>query len=328
MMLEPLLLDPVYVEKIWGGRNLERLFGRRLPAGKIGESFEIACRGDGDTTVAEGAEKGKRLSELIAEDGPALMGRAIHEKYHGRFPLLVKILDANDILSVQVHPTDAYAAQHETGGDTGKEETWFVIEAREGARLIKGLKPGTTPETFARLLKEGRLEACLNAFPVSAGDVVHVPTGTVHAIGAGLVLAEIQRNSNVTYRVYDWNRVGADGEPRPLHVDDAMEVIDWHQNLPDRLTPAVLGRGDVTHKRLAACDFYEIESYEGRGAFPLDLDGEAFRMAIVIRGTGRMRHVRGETPFAAGQSVLIPAAMGHMDFELEAPSLVLMVRPV
>jgi len=327
--MEPLLFEPIFVEKIWGSRNLERVLGKHPPAGKkIGESFEIACRGDGDSVVAAGADKGRRLSELVARDPEGVMGKAISEKYGGRFPMLLKFLDANDVLSVQVHPTDAYAAAHEPGGDTGKEETWYVIEAREGAQLIKGLKKGTRPEDFRRLLDEGRLEECLNSFPVSAGDVVHLPTGTVHAIGAGLVLAEIQRNSNVTYRVYDWNRVGADSKPRQLHIEQAMEVVDWGQDLPDKVTPDVLEEGPVTRKRLAGCDFYEIESFEGQGEFSIGGDGEAFRMAIVIRGSGRMGYEGGERRFGSGESYLIPGAMEEVTFEAEGGTVVLAAKPL
>lgn len=329
MKMEPLLFEPILVEKIWGGRNLERALGRRLPEGKIGESFEIACRGDGDSVVTRGLHKGRRLSELVEEDPAGLMGSAIVEKYEGRFPLLLKILDANDVLSVQVHPTDAYAAGHETTGDTGKEETWYVIEARDGAKLIKGLKKGTTSEEFTRLLSEGRLEECLNAFEVSPGDVVHVPTGTVHAIGAGTLLAEIQRNSNVTYRVYDWGRVGADGTPRQLHIDQAMEVIDWEQDLPDTITPEVVSDdGCLVLDRLFRCEFYEIENWRGTGEFSVDPGGEAFRLVIVLSGSGRMCYGGDRLNIAKGESYLVPAVMDCVTFDVKDAAKVLVVTPL
>jgi len=326
--MEPLLFAPVFVEKIWGGRNLERVLGKRLPEGKIGESFEIACRRDGDTVVCRGGNEGRRLSELVEEDPAGLMGSAVNEKYGGRFPMLLKILDANDVLSVQVHPTDEYAALYEGGGDTGKEETWYVIEARGNAKLIKGLKKGTTREDFARLLSEGHLEECLNTFAVSPGDVVHVPTGTVHAIGAGLMLAEIQRNSNVTYRVYDWGRVGADGSSRSLHIEQAMEVIDWDQDLPDKVAVEVIADdGRLVHERLFCCDFYEIESYRGAGAFAVESGGRAFRMVIVLSGAGRMCCGGRCVNVAKGESYLIPAAMDRLNCDVEDAATVLVVTP-
>lgn len=242
--------------------------------------------------------------------------------------MLFKILDANDVLSVQVHPTDEYAARDEAGGDTGKEETWYVIEARDNAELIKGLKKGTTREEFARLLKEGRLEECLNAFPVSPGDVVHVPTGTVHAIGAGLMLAEIQRNSNVTYRVYDWGRVGADGKPRSLHVEQAMEVIDWGQDLPDKITPEVVtDDGGLVRERMFSCDFYEIEGYGGTGVFAVEPGGNAFCTVIVLSGSGHMHYGGDCLNIAKGESYLVPAAMDRVTLDVEDAATVLVVTP-
>ena len=326
--MQPYLFRPIYIEKIWGADNLTRVLNKRLPAGKrIGESFEISRRPNEESVVARGADAGRTLRWLIERDPVALLGPDVCQKYDSRFPLLLKFLDANDVLSVQVHPTDAYAAR-KGESDTGKEETWYVIEARDNARLFKGLLPGTTPRTFRSLLAEGRLEECLNAFPVQAGDVVHLPAGTVHAIGAGTVLAEIQRNSNITYRVYDWNRPGPDGKPRPLHLDEALDVIDWQQGSPDKVTPSVIESSPALRQRLVAGDFYLLDSLKGSLPFSVPRERDAFRILVVIAGSGSIRFADGRTPYALGQSFLLPAALDDVEVLPDDPTTVLLCHPV
>jgi mannose-6-phosphate isomerase len=189
----------------------------------IAESWEIAAHPHGDTKVANGPLRGRSLAALTSEYGSELTGTFASP---GRFPLLVKLLDAHEKLSVQVHPDDVYARTHEDG-ELGKSEMWVVLHAEPEAALVLGLQPGATREAFGEALAAGRLEEWLHVLPVQAGDAVCVPAGTLHAILGGTVIAEIQQNSDATYRVYDWNRAGADGKPRPLHVDKAMEVIDF-----------------------------------------------------------------------------------------------------
>lgn len=220
----PLKFHPVYKEKIWGGDALARLFGRRLPSNKVGESWEIAAHPHGQSIVSKGPLAGTPLAELLRSSPREIMGRTPLAD-DGRFPLLVKLLDCNDWLSVQVHPDDEYARTHE--GDLGKQESWVVLYAAPGAQIVYGLQPGTTRAEFAAAIADNRVEQYLHKVNVKAGDVFSVPAGTVHALGRGVVVAEIQQNSDTVYRVYDWGRLGADGKPRELHVAKALDVIDF-----------------------------------------------------------------------------------------------------
>jgi len=326
--MEPYLFKPVFIEKIWGADNLARLLNKDLPRGKkIGESFEVSRRPNEESVVARGADAGKTLRLLIERDPVALLGPDVCDKSGSHFPLLLKFLDANDVLSVQVHPDDRYAAARGES-DTGKEETWYVIEARTDARLFKGLLPDTTPSSFRSLLEKGRLEECLNSFTVKPGDVVHLPAGTVHAIGAGTVLAEIQRNSNITYRVYDWNRIGPDGKPRDLHIEQALDVIDWRHDLPDKNAAVVLQTSPAHHERLVDGDFYLLDSLRGASPFPVPRERNAFRILIVIAGHGDIRFPDDRVPYALGQSFLLPAALDDVELLPDDPTTVLLCHPV
>jgi mannose-6-phosphate isomerase len=238
--LYPMTFAPLFKDYLWGGRNLERL-GRQLPpAGTVAESWEIAGHEDGTSVVDNGPYAGWPLTRVHAELGLDLIGQNnAWAEARGKFPLLVKLLDANTSLSVQVHPDDAYALAHE-GNELGKTEMWVVLHAEPGAELILGVAAGTTPEAFRQGIADAQLEPYLHRVSVQAGDHVCVPAGTLHAIMGGLIIAEIQQNSNTTYRVYDWGRVGADGRPRPLHVDQALDVIDFARVEPQLQSPTVL----------------------------------------------------------------------------------------
>jgi len=326
--MEPYVFKPIFIEKIWGADNLARVLNKDLPPGKkIGESFEVSRRPKEESVVARGPDAGRTLRMLIDNDPVAVLGADVCRKSGSRFPLLLKFLDANDVLSVQVHPTDHYAAEHGES-DTGKEETWYVIEARDNARLFKGLRPGTTPATFRSLLEKGRLEECLDSFSVKPGDVVHLPAGTVHAIGAGIVLAEFQRNSNITYRVYDWNRLGPDGKPRPLHVQEALDVIDWNRDLPRKAIPSTLGASPVLRQRLVDGDFYLLDSFHGSVPFPVPRERRSFRILVLVAGHGAIRFPDGSVPYALGQSFFLPAALEDVELLPEGATTALLCHPV
>lgn len=218
---------PIYKSKVWGGTALAKLFGRELPAQDIGESWELSDRGE-DTNKALQPKSIQHTSfrELIAGDPDYILGKRTHQRWgRDKFPLLVKFIDAREDLSVQVHPADPYAQKHEN--EYGKAECWAILHVEKGARIQRGLKPGTTKKQFAEALKKGAVEQLLHYFTPRPGDVLALPTGCVHAIGAGVVLAEIQQNSDVTYRVFDYNRPGLDGKPRALHVDKALDVTGF-----------------------------------------------------------------------------------------------------
>ena len=228
-MLYPLIFQPIFKERVWGGRELERLYGKKLPPGAvIGESWEISDRPGDASVIANGPLAGKDLRWLMEHHAPEILGGA-KPAADGRFPLLCKILDARDKLSLQVHPPANKAA--ELGGEP-KTEMWYIADAAPDARFYVGLKRGVTRAEFEKKISDGSVADCFHRVPVRAGDTMFLPSGRVHAIGDGLVIFEIQQNSDTTYRVFDWNRVGLDGKPRELHVAQSLASIDFNDFEP------------------------------------------------------------------------------------------------
>ncbi len=315
--LYPLTFAPVFKRYTWGGRKLARIAGRDAPEGRVAESWEVSAHPRGPTPVANGPLAGQLLSELLERYGEALVGRRNREAIsRRRFPLLIKLLDANEWLSVQVHPGDEYALRHE--GDLGKTEMWVVLQADPGAELIFGLDARTDAAALRRALAEGRLEALLHRLPARAGDVFFVPAGTVHALGPGLLLAEIQQSSDTTYRLYDWGRDPAGATPRPLHIEQALAVVDFSSIRPGRAEPETRSRDGGSVEILASCPSFETwrlslaagESYSGR------CDGETLELWCALAGGADFRW-RGEAVAGAAlQWVLLPAGLG--DFEVRA----------
>ncbi len=217
----PLILKPIFKEKPWGGRRLGTVLGKNLPPDvPIGESWELTIRPRETSIITNGPLAGKTLLEACA-----LYGISPFED--SRFPLLIKFIDAHDTLSVQVHPDDRYVSLHEDTEDSGKNEMWHILLADPGSSIILGLKEGITGKDLRRAIKDKSLEDYLNKIPVKEGDTFFIPSGAVHAIGRGIVLAEIQQNSDITYRLYDWERVDNEGNPRELHIEKALDVIDF-----------------------------------------------------------------------------------------------------
>lgn len=318
--LYPLLFQPVLKDYIWGGRALAAL-GRDLPAqGVIAESWEIAAHADGTTAVSNGRFANQPLTAVQAELGERLIGtRSAWAAERGKFPLLIKLLDANHPLSVQVHPDDDYALEH-AGNELGKTEMWVVLHAEPDAQVILGVKAGTTKGMFKAGIENGRLEPHLHYLPVKTGDHICVPAGSLHAIMGGLLIAEIQQNSNTTYRVYDWNRPGHDGKPRPLHVERALDVINFEQVEPAICPPTpIADAAGVRRSLLCQTPYFVTERVEmAAGAlFNGRCDGSTFE----IWGT-----IAGEVVVAAGQEdvvgltavmfTLLPAALG--DFSIRS----------
>jgi mannose-6-phosphate isomerase len=313
-LLYPLIFEPVLKDYIWGGRNLEKL-GRRLPPGKTAESWEIAAHEDGTAVATNGHFAGKLLTEIHQELGLDLIGsNNAWAQERNKFPLLIKLLDANQPLSVQVHPNDDYALEHE-GNELGKTEMWVVLYAEPEAAIILGVKSGTTPDDFRQAIFDGNLEQYLHQIPVNAGDVVCVPAGSLHAILGGLIIAEIQQNSNTTYRVYDWNRVDADGRARPLHIDKALDVINFKQVEPELCQPALIYEADgirryeLCRNRYFVTERVEIE--EG-AVFNGRCDGTTLEIWGVIEGQAAINGVE----LTAVRFTLLPAALG--DFTVKA----------
>lgn len=327
--LYPLTFTPALRDYLWGGRNLERLYGRQLPPGPTAESWEISAHPTASTVVDSGALRGWGLPDVLAAYGERLVGRrAAWALARNRFPLLVKLLDAEQRLSVQVHPPDEYALAHE-GNELGKTEMWYVLHAAPGARIILGTRPGVTAEAFRAALASGdRLADLLHEVPVGAGDAIFIPPGTVHAALEGLVINEVLQNSDTTYRVYDWGRIGPDGRPRPLHLDKAMEVINFDRPAPGPVQPLTLpGAPGVTYLRLAACRYFVVEKLTlSPGAhFAAATDGATLEMWGTIEGNATLVWSDGSVALPAIRYCLVPAALGPFTVQTAAGATLLRI---
>ncbi len=322
-MLYPMIFTPVLKDYIWGGRNLEMKLGRALPAGGVvAESWEIAGHEDGVSRVENGPFAGWPLTKVHAALGLDLIGSAnAWAQARGKFPLLVKLLDAHSPLSVQVHPDDAYALAHE-GNELGKTEMWVVLHAEPGAQLIVGVKAGTTPVAFRQAIEQTRLEPYLHRVAVRAGDHVCVPAGTLHAILGGLLIAEIQQNSNTTYRVYDWGRVGADGKGRPLHVDKALQVIDFGRVEPQVCPPTLISEQPGLRRELLCRNRYfttERVVLAAGARFGGACTGDSLEIWGVVEGQVRVN----ELALSAVRFCLLPAALGEYTVTAASPATLL-----
>jgi mannose-6-phosphate isomerase len=307
--LYPLLFEPVLKDFVWGGRALAERLGRTLPPGPVAESWEIAAHAEGASVVINGRWAGQPLTAVHAALGLDLIGTANDwAQARGLFPLLVKLLDAHDKLSVQVHPGDEYALAHE-GNELGKTEMWVVLHAEPDARVILGVKAGTTANAFRAAIAAGTLEQCLHSVPIAAGDHVCVPSGTVHAIMGGALIAEIQQNSNTTYRVYDWNRAPG-GRPRPLHVDKALDVIDFAQAEPMPRPPELIEAQDGRRRSLLCRNrYFTVERVELEpGAC---YEGVCDGYTLEIWGT-----LAGEVTIASDAAAFPPVDLAAVGFAL------------
>ncbi len=288
---DPIVFEPLFMERVWGGRHLETLLGKNLPGGRVGESWEIVDRDEAQSVVHTGPLRGSTLGELwTGRHADVFGGRA---GASSRFPLLFKLLDARERLSVQVHPpaTVAPALQGEP-----KTEMWYIANADEGADIFAGLRPGVTRAQFEQALGDGTVEQMIHRIEVKAGDCIFIPSGRVHAIGAGNVIVEVQQNSDTTYRVFDWNRVGLDGKARELHIRESMESIDFTDFTPELQHPA----GET----LVKCEYFQVDRWnldQPREAAP---EGE-FAIFTVLSGKARC----GSLEFSAGQFFLTPATL-------------------
>ena len=296
--MELLAFHPLYQERVWGGRALAEKLGRELPKNRpIGESWEIADRPDARSVVAGGPFAGTTLRELIADHPETVLGPG--RSPDAPFPILVKWLDCRERLSLQVHPPADVATA--LGGEP-KTENWYIADAEPGASLIVGLRRGVAAADFERALAETRAEACVHRFPVARGDSILVESGRMHAIDAGNLILEIQQNSDTTYRVYDWGRVGLDGKPRQLHVAESLRSINFHDVEPEPLRAA---SGD---RVLADCAEFRIRQFQRRpGDAPLDLPaGESPRLLHCVEGA--FEDACSGKRFAKGANLLKPFA--------------------
>jgi len=313
-MWYPLTFRPLYQDRIWGGRSLETVFGRPLPPGRvIGESWEVCDRPDAVSVVTQGPLAGRTLNELMSSDPVGLWGQAV--PVGTRFPWLCKLLDAREDLSLQVHPPASLAAA--LGGEP-KTEMWYVAAADPGACFHVGLRPGTGRDEFERRARDGTVADLFHRLPARAGDALFLPSGRVHALGRGLVIFEIQQNSDTTYRVFDWNRVGLDGKPRELHLQQAMASIDFQDQAPALVPEGGIPEGGVIVRALVRDPLFEIDELKGTGCIPdRRVAGHPGLVAVVA---GRVVLTGGgqRVELVPGDFAVLPAAM--RDFVLDAGS--------
>lgn len=300
-------LRPTYREMIWGGRGLEQHLNKDLPPERaIGESWEVSAYEGMESTVSKGPFSGWNLRRLVAEHGAELLGKAPCERYQGEFPLLIKLLDARDDLSVQVHPDDRYARDKGLGS-FGKMEAWYVLHSDNG-RIVYGLKEGVGKQAFQTAIDEQRVESVVRSFNVAAGDVVVLPPGTVHALCAGVIVYEVQQSSDITFRIYDYNRPGPDGKPRKLHIEQALDVIDFGGKAREPTHWSRLPGAKNEETKLVDSELFRLERFAPKadevkhGPYP------SFSAVTLLHGDAEI--AGSDVTYAAskGQTVLIPAA--------------------
>ena len=307
-MIYPMKLTAPLKDYLWGGTRLKTEYGKKTSLAKVAESWELACRKDEQSIIASGPDRGMTLEAYIAREGANIV-LGSHGSRYSYFPLLVKLIDAHDDLSVQVHPNDAYAFAHE--GEYGKTEMWYIIDAEPGAELIHGFRKSITREECRRRIEDGSLMEVVKREKVKAGDVVVIPSGTLHAVGKGVFLAEIQQNSDTTYRVHDYGRLGWDGRPRELHIDKALDVLSFE---PPKLAVGqgvVLGIFAEYSLTIASrTEFFSVYHFAVQGRCHLQATKVSFQSIVVLQGTMELSWAGGEEILERGDSYFLPAGFG------------------
>jgi mannose-6-phosphate isomerase len=306
--LYPLRFKPIFKEKIWGGRKLHDILGKECgDIDQCGESWELSTVEGNVSVVADGPLKGKRLDQLINEYRSALVGKRIYSHYKDSFPLLIKFLDANEDLSIQVHPDDKLA--FERHGQKGKTEMWYIIDADRGASLITGFNRTVNEEIFRELLAHGRLADILNREEAESGDVFFIPAGRIHTIGKGILLAEIQQTSDVTYRVHDFDRTDPAGNKRELHIEDAVGALDYtfYKNYKTSYEP-YKNKDNV----VVESPYFTTSKLDLDKAFTISSDRQTFRILIFLSGEGELSWKEGKLNMKRGDVYLVPASLNDI----------------
>ncbi|HBA85895.1 MAG TPA: mannose-6-phosphate isomerase [Verrucomicrobia bacterium] len=311
----PFRFEPVYKDYIWGGDRIPRYFHRDVPSGIYAESWEIADHPDGMSVVTNGSLAGQTLRDILKAHGPQIVGPG---RGYGQFPLLIKLIDSRERLSVQVHPDDETARRL---ASEPKTEMWYMLDPEPGAQVYAGLKKGVGQSQFEEALAAQKLEELLAPVKVRQGDAVFIPGGRVHAIDAGCLLLEIQQNSNTTYRVYDWGRVGADGKPRPLHLREALVATHWEDSFPTKVEPRRLDSiGLNAHWEILSTAYFRLERFELKEPLPLSTELRRFNALFVSHGSVRIEWQASFEDLAFGSSCLVPAALGNYLLTPTAPA--------
>ena len=307
--MEILKLNPVFKDYIWGGTRLRDDFGLKTDINPVAEGWMLACHKDGMNTIDGGEYDGKTLESVIKEGGKSKIAGTNSEKFP-YFPVLIKLIDAKDNLSVQVHPDNEYAARVEH--EFGKTDMWYVLDAAPGATLIYGFKNKIGKEEFKQAIESNTLLDVLNVVEVKKGDMFFIEAGTVHAIGKGALIAEIQQNSNSTYRVYDYGRLGKDGKPRELHIQKAIDVSKTE---PAKYGTKPFGKKEEisggTRQMLTECPLFSVYNYELCGKIELNANEESFNHILVVDGSGKI----GGREFKKGDSFFVPANYGNYEID-------------
>lgn len=321
--MEALKFTPILKETVWGGEKICRYKTavatncEAYPA-HIGESWELSGVNGNESVVCEGSLSGKTIRELISQYKGELVGESVYQKYGDEFPLLVKFIDAVTDLSIQVHPDDDLASRRHNGSK-GKTEMWYVIDAEPGAFLYAGFEKEISPEEYEKSVEEGSITERLARHPVQKGDVFFLPAGRVHAICGGCFIAEIQQTSDITYRIYDYGRLGLDGKPRQLHTDEAKQAIDF-QVYPEYRTRYVPELNQEVE--LVSCPYFTTSLLEVDCPYQKDLSNfDCFLIVICLAGKGQLQTETGSVNVAQGDTVLIPASTQHLNFVPSESSL-------
>lgn len=308
--MQPQKLKAPCKDYIWGGERLRNEYGKVSDKEKIAESWELSCHKDGESIIDGGDFNGMTLTQFIEKNGKRVLGTNC-DKFEN-IPILIKLIDAKDNLSVQVHPNNEYAMRVE--GEYGKTEMWYIVDCTEGAELLYGFKHNISKDEFVQRIKENTLLEVTNNVPVHKGDVFFIESGTLHAIGKGILIAEIQQNSNTTYRIYDYGRVGADGKPRQLHVDKAVEVTEL---TPPKYDTKPIGKpenfGRAVKTLLSSCEYFNVNKLEVSEKAEIDVTEKSFNSLLVLDGECFLTNGEFSMKLKKGESCFIPAGCGKLE---------------
>lgn len=311
--MKPIKVKPAFKDYIWGGEKLRTVYGKDTDLSPLAESWELSCHPDGPSIIIGGDYDGKTLDSYISEN-PSCLGTGYDSR---ELPILIKLIDAQDNLSVQVHPNDEQAKVWEN--QNGKTEMWYVVQADEGAMMTCGMKKDTSKEDFQKAILENTVEELLNTVPSKAGDVFFVEAGTVHAIGKGNVIAEIQQNSNVTYRLYDYGRVGKDGKTRELHIEKGVKASNCNATEPRKIPTCSDGT-----RLLGSCRYFATKEISVSGSVKLVADGKSYHALVVVAGSAKLETQGYSEMIVTGETVFIPANLG--EYTLTGNATILQAR--
>lgn len=305
-MKEPLFMEPIYKDYIWGGTRLKEYLKKDIKTETAAESWEMSTNDAGLSKI----QTGQTLKELFEDSSIKEEIFGTKTKNIKEFPLLIKFIDAKDNLSVQVHPDDEYALKYEN--DKGKTEMWYVMDCDENAKIICGIKESIKQEEIANIIHTGKIREILNEVSIHKGDVIFIPSGTIHAILKGTLICEIQQNSNLTYRVYDWDRIGKDGKPRELHIEKAIDVIK--QDLKQKIVTTSNQKLD-TSNNVITCDYFKVDTISIGSKYKQISSPETFEAIMVVEGNGKIQTNGKEYTIKLGDSFIIPASLGEYEIE-------------